>query len=224
MGRRTGGRAGTLREAGRSRRSPGPRRDPGGRASLRLGAPPHHGRAGAAPQPRSGGMSPAAALPHQRRVLVAVLSGIATVLTLLAMMAVWVNRQALNTDAWTNTSGRLLEDKHVQAAVSTFMVDQLFSSVDVGAEIQKVLPPQASALAGPAAAGLQQLAGQVAPRLLASPKVHEAWRTANRTAHKELLTVLNGGHAAISTDNGEVVLNLRPLVDQLAGSLGVQKQ
>jgi hypothetical protein len=169
-------------------------------------------------------MSAAATPVRRHRVLVGVLLSFAVVIGLCAMLAVWANRQALNTDAWTNTSGRLLEDKHVQAAVSTFMVDQLFSSVDVGAEIQKVLPPQASALAGPAAAGLQQLAGQVAPRLLASPKVQEAWRGANRAAHAELLKVVNGGSAAISTTNGEVVLNLHPLVDRLASALGVEKQ
>jgi hypothetical protein len=169
-------------------------------------------------------MSAAATPVRRHRVLVGVLLSFAVVIGLCAMLAVWANRQALNTDAWTNTSGRLLEDKHVQAAVSTFMVDQLFSSVDVGAEIQKVLPPQASALAGPAAAGLQQLAGQVAPRLLASPKVQEAWRASNRAAHAELLKVVNGGSAALSTTNGEVVLNLHPLVDRLAASLGVEKQ
>jgi len=161
---------------------------------------------------------------RRHRVLVGALLSLAVVIGLFAMLSVWVNRQALNTDAWTKTSGRLLEDKQIRAAVSTFMVDELFSNVDVAGELQKALPPQAAALAGPVAAGVQQLAGQLAPRLLASPKVQEAWRAANRTAHAELLTVINGGHAAISTDNGEVVLNLRSLVDRLARSLGVEQQ
>jgi hypothetical protein len=161
---------------------------------------------------------------RRRRVLVGVLLSLAVVIGLFAMLAVWVNRQALNTDEWTKTSGKLLEDKHVQAAVSTFMVDQLFSSVDVAGEIQKRLPPQAAALAGPAAGGLQQLAGQAAPRLLASPKVQDAWRAANRTAHEELIKAVDGGSAALSTTNGEVVLNLRPLVDSLAASLGLESQ
>jgi hypothetical protein len=157
-------------------------------------------------------------------VLVGVLSGIATVLALAAMMAVWVNRQALNTDAWADTSGRLLADKDVQKAVSAYMVDQLFTNVDVAAELEKVLPPQAAALAGPAAGGLQQVAGQLAPRLLASPAVQQAWRLANRSAHAELLRVLDNKTGPVSTDNGEVVLNLRPLVDRLAGSLGLSDQ
>src|SRR5215212_8331121 len=104
--------------------------------------------------------------PRRRRVLVAVLISLAFVIGLFAMFAVWLDRQALDTDAWTKTSGRLLADERVQAAVSAYMVDELFSTVDVGAEIQKVLPPQAAALSGPAAAGLQELAGRAAPRLV----------------------------------------------------------
>jgi hypothetical protein len=161
---------------------------------------------------------------RRRRLLVGGIFALAVVVGLLAMLAVWVNRQALNTDAWTNTSGKLLEDPHVRAAVSTFMVDELFTNVDVAAELRNALPPQAAPLAGPAAAGVQQLAVQAAPRLLASPKVQDAWRGANRAAHAELLSILHGGSAAVSTAKGEVVLNLHPLVDRLAASLGVQKQ
>jgi hypothetical protein len=169
-------------------------------------------------------MSDVSAPVRRHRVLVGALLSLAVVIGIFAMVAVWVNRQALNTDAWTKTSGRLLEDKKIQAAVSAFMVDELFTNVDVAGQIRQALPPQAAAVAGPVAAGLQQLAGQVAPKLLAAPRVQEAWRTANRTAHKELLSVINGGNTAISTDNGEVVLNLRSLVDRLAATLGVSDQ
>src|SRR5213080_2835950 len=101
--------------------------------------------------------------PH--RVLVTVLLSLAFVTGLIGMFSVWVNRQALNTDNWTDTSGQLLADKAVQAALSSYLVDELFSNVDVASELQQTLPPQASALAGPAAAGLQELAGRAAPKL-----------------------------------------------------------
>jgi hypothetical protein len=161
---------------------------------------------------------------RRRRVLVAMLLSLAVAFGLLAVVATWLNRQALNTGAWTDTSSRLLADKDVQKAVSAYMVDELFSSVDVAAEIQKVLPPQAAALAGPAAAGLQELAGRTAPRLLASPKVQDAWRGANELAHAQLLRILDDGGGVVSTTGGEVVLDLRALIDRLAGRLGVQEQ
>ena len=54
------------------------------------------------------------------------------------------------------------------------------------ADLQKVLPKQLQPLAGPAAAGLQQLAGTLAPKVLASPQAQAAWVQANIAAHKEL--------------------------------------
>src|SRR3954468_1347466 len=158
---------------------------------------------------------------RSHRVLVAVLVSVAVVTGLIGMFAVWANRQALNTDNWEETSRRLLEDKHVQAAVSAFLVDQIFTNVDVAAEIEKALPPQLTALASPAAAGLQKAAGRVAPQLLANPRVQAAWRSSNRLAHQQLIAILNGGGKVLTTSGGAVTLNLHPLVDELASRLGI---
>src|SRR3954464_8552035 len=97
---------------------------------------------------------------RSHRVLVAILISLAVFTGLIGMFAVWVNRQALNTDNWTETSGKLLADKQVQKAVSAYLVDELFTNVDVAAELRKVLPSQAAVVAGPAAAGLEEVAGR----------------------------------------------------------------
>lgn len=51
-----------------------------------------------------------------------------------------------------------------------------------------------------------------------------AWAKANRAAHKELLTIINGGTNVVSTKQGVVTLNLNTLVSQLATTLGIQQQ
>ena len=89
---------------------------------------------------------------------------------------------------------------------------------------RQVLPKQLQPLAGPAAAGLQQLAGSAAPKVLASPQAQAAWVQANIAAHKELLKVLNGGGPVASTKAGVVTLNLHALVSQLAATLGISSQ
>src|SRR4051794_3379933 len=94
------------------------------------------------------------------RYLVPTLLVLATLIGFGGAFAVWVNRQALNTENWATTSGKLLANKQIQTALSAYMVNELFSDVDVAAELEKVLPPRAQALAGPAAAGLQELAGR----------------------------------------------------------------
>ncbi len=162
--------------------------------------------------------------PSSHRVLVAVLLTLAVIIGFLAILSTWVKRQALDTNNWVTTSTRLLDDRKIQNALGAYMVDQLFTNVDVEGELRSALPPQTQSLAGPVAAGLRGLADRAAPELLARPRVQDAWRTANRAAHKQLLAVLNGGTNVVSTNNGVVTLDLHNLVTQLAGQVGVEQQ
>ncbi len=180
------------------------------------------------PPPPAIEVPPAPARPPRtrrtQRVLVPVLLVVATIVGIGATFAVWVNRQALNTGNWSSTSAQILEDKQVQTALSAYLVHELFTNVNVSADLQAILPKPLQPLAGPAAAGLQQLAGQLAPKVLAAPQVQAAWVHANIAAHKELLKVLNGGGPVVSTESGVVTLNLQALVKQLAATLGVTSQ
>jgi hypothetical protein len=172
--------------------------------------------------PAPSGAEPVAKRAH--RFLVPVLLVLATIIGIPAAFAVWVNRQALNTSNWSSTSSKILEDKRVQTALSAYMVHELFTNVNVSADLQKVLPKQLQPLAGPAAGALQQLAGTLAPKVLASPQAQALWVQANTAAHKELLKVLNGGGPVVSTGAGVVTLNLHTLVSQLATTLGISSQ
>lgn len=149
---------------------------------------------------------------------------LATLVGFLAISTVWVNRQVLNADNWAATSSRVLADKQVQTAVSAYAVNQLFSSGVPQARVAAALPPRLKPLAGPLTAGLQAVAGQVAPRILASPKVQTLWRETNRRALKDFLKIIDGGGSLASTNGGVVTLNLHAIVDQLGAALGVQQQ
>ncbi|HUE26618.1 MAG TPA: SHOCT domain-containing protein, partial [Solirubrobacteraceae bacterium] len=149
---------------------------------------------------------------------------LATVIGVFAVLAVWANRQVLNTDNWTTTSSNLLADKAIQNAIAGYAVTQLFNTGAVQSEVRSVLPPRLEPAAGTVTAGLQQLAGQIAPRVLASPQVQAAWVQANRAAQKTFLKIVEGGGSAVSTNGGVVTLNLHTVVDQVANSLGVQSQ
>ena len=62
-------------------------------------------------------------VPHKK--VVRGLIALGTVLTVLAIFAVWADRQALNTDEWVNTSGKLLENQKVKSALSEYLVNEL---------------------------------------------------------------------------------------------------
>src|SRR5436190_2246669 len=158
---------------------------------------------------------------HRHRILVPVLVALAGLLTFVAIFSIWINRQALNTDNWVSTSDRVLQNADVQRQLSIFLADQLSANVDVQAELEKALPPRLAPLAAPAAGALNQLAPQVAQRALATPQVQTLWSDANRAAHETFLKIVDGGGSTVSTNGGQVTLDLGSLVAQIGGRLGV---
>ena len=94
---------------------------------------------------------------------------LASIVAFVAMFSVWVNRQVLNTDNWTATSSRLLEQPVIRDQVAGFLVDELYANVDVEGEIRAALPPRAQPLAGPAAGALRNFAERAAQRGAGAP-------------------------------------------------------
>ena len=74
--------------------------------------------------------------PRRRGVALALVL-VASVLAFPAILAVWVNRQVLNTDNWTTASSRMLESPAVRNQLAAYLVDQLYANVDVEAQIRE---------------------------------------------------------------------------------------
>lgn len=160
-------------------------------------------------------------MSRTRRRTVKALVVLGSVLVFLSVFAIWVERQALNTSDWVNTSGKLIQNKKVRAAVAEYLVDQLYANVDVEKELEDILPGEAKKLAGPASGGLRQVAGTGAEKILETSTAQGLWQDANRAAHEQLLAILENKGEAVSTENGEVTLNLGSLVTNLAQQTGI---
>ena len=146
---------------------------------------------------------------------------LAAVIGLVAALNVWVKRQALSTDNFTNASSQLIENEQIRGALSVYLVNQLYANVDVSAALEQRLPPQVKGLAPTIAGALQQPAVQATDALLARPRIQALWRESVRRAHEAFLALLNGKHNLLVSTNGQVVLDLRPLVEQLAAQFGL---
>jgi hypothetical protein len=157
---------------------------------------------------------PAPDVKPRRRGLGLALVLVATVLAFAAILAVWVNRQALNTPNWTAASSEMLERPAVRNQLAAYLVDQLYANVDVEARIRDALPPRAEPLAGPAAGALRELLLRRAREALADPDTQELWEDANRAAHTALLRVLDG-------DAPAVVLDLKALLEETQRRAGL---
>ena len=144
-----------------------------------------------------------------------------TILAVISVLAIWVNRLVLDTNTWVDTSDALLADDEVRATLATTLTDSLYSSVDVAGQLRAVLPPAAQSLAAPAAAGLRELTERRANKFLTRPRVVQAWSDINRVTHERFVKIVKGEAEAVQTQNGEVVLVLRPILAQLAEQVGL---
>ncbi|MBI5103456.1 MAG: hypothetical protein HZB46_00420 [Solirubrobacterales bacterium] len=159
-------------------------------------------------------------LPRGRRWLVRGILLLATLVAFLSIFAVWANRQVLDADNWADTSTELLQDPAIQTQVSAYLVDQVYTQVDVAGELATALPTRLKPLAGPAAGGLRQLAENRTVRLLNRPRVQDAWRQANKLTAEQFIAIAEGKSRAILVNGNAVVLDLRQVVVDLVQRLG----
>jgi hypothetical protein len=162
-------------------------------------------------------------MSRRRRRTVKGLVVLGSVLAFLSVFAIWTERQALNTDDWVSTSDHLIENPTIRTAVGNYLVDQLYENVDVEAELKDILPGDTKELAGPAAGGLRQVAGDGAEKVLETSTAQSLWEDANRSTHEQLIAVLEDKGDAVSTSEGNVRLNLGSLLTNLADQVGISQ-
>jgi hypothetical protein len=171
------------------------------------------GGAGGSPAPSASGRG--------RRWTVRALLVLGTLLAVVSIFAVWANRQLLNADNWTDTSSALLAEPAVQSQLAGYVVDQVYANVDVSGELRSALPPRPKPLAGPAANGLRDLAERTTTKALGRPRIQEAWRTANHATATQLIATIKGDAKVTRISGNAVILDLRPIVIEIAARLGL---
>ncbi len=151
-----------------------------------------------------------------------VLIVIATVLAVFSSLTTWVHTDALDTDAWVSTSEELLVNEEVTTAVATYLVNELYTQVDVAGALQQLLPGDLSGVAGALAGALREPVTNGIERVLESPQFAEIWVRANRLAHAEFVAILRDEtRPAVSTADGTVTLNLREAIINVGTELGL---
>jgi uncharacterized membrane protein YidH (DUF202 family) len=160
-------------------------------------------------------------MSRARRRTVKGLIVLASVFAFLSVFGIWIERQALNTDDWVQTSSRLIADEKIRTALADYLVDQLYENVDVEKDIEERLPDDVKEIAGPLSAGARQFAGDGAIKVLETSTAQTLWKDANRTAHEQLIAVLEDKKEAVSTEEGNVSLNTGSLITNLANQVGI---
>jgi len=99
------------------------------------------------------------------------------------------------------------------------MTDAL-ANVDFTGALEEKLPTNLQSLASPIAGLAQGFVGTAAQNLLARPRIQDAFVEAAVLSQKQFVKVLHGDTKALDTSNGDVVLDIRPLVLKLGDRFG----
>ncbi len=160
----------------------------------------------------------------RHRALVWSMIVLASVLLIFSITANWVQREALDTDEFVDTTDQILADQDVQEALSIYLVDQVYANVDVQAQLEQELPSSAKALSAPLAAATRQLALNVSEKALASPRVQALVSNAVRAAQEQFVKLIEDEGQYVSTTGGDVTIEYGTLVADLAARLGVDPE
>jgi hypothetical protein len=179
------------------------------------------------PDAATGAEAPASSgrvvLPRGRRYAVRALLCGATVLAVVAIFAVWANRQLLDADNWADTSSAMLDNSAIRTQVSGYLVDEVYANVDVSGEIGRALPRRLKPIAGPATSGLRDLAQRTTYTALGRPRIQEAWKQANRITAQQFINIAEGNSKFVTSQGNAVILDLRSLVVDLVARLGLPR-
>jgi hypothetical protein len=153
-----------------------------------------------------------------------VLIVVGCVLAPVAVIGTWAGTEVSDTGRYVATVEPLIHDPAIQKYLADQITSQVTSRLDITGTISQAsaqldsrgLPKISSLLKtfGPQiASSVTGFIHSTAQRLVASPRAARLWVRANTVAHRALVKVLSGqGNGAISTKNGQVVLNLGPFI------------
>ena len=163
--------------------------------------------------------------PRVRGVSTVVLIGLTCILMFVSVLTVWMRALVLNTDSYVRAVGPLIEKPALRDEVARDVVDALYAHVDVTKLLRESLPKRAKVIAPTLAQGIHDTAIQLAASALATGAARKVREAANRVAHEQVVHVLKGEGKIVTTANGEVAVDLRPIADQVRSALadhGVQ--
>ena len=145
---------------------------------------------------------------------------LACVLAFVSFIAVWTRSLVLDTNAYVRAVGPLIEKPALRDELSVRIVDELFSHVDVPGLLREALPKRGAVLAPTLAQGIHDTSIKLASAALATDAVRRVWEDANRVAHDQIVHVLEGKGTILTTAEGEVAVELRPLAEKVRDALG----
>jgi hypothetical protein len=166
---------------------------------------------------------------HRRRfswraIVAVVLIVLGCVLAPVAVLGVWAGNEVSDTGRWVATVEPLIHDPAIQNVLTDKITDQITSQLNITGTINQAATqlnskglPRISTLLNTfspqIASAVTGFIHSTVHTVISSKAMANAWVQVNTVAHQAVVKVLSGeGGGAISTSNGQIVLNLGPLI------------
>jgi hypothetical protein len=158
---------------------------------------------------------------------------IGCVLAPVSVLAVWTSDQVSNTDKYVANVSPLITEPAVRNALTGKISTAVTSQIDVQGVTKQVaaqldgkgltkLSALLSSVSGSIASGVNGFIHSAVAKIVASPQVEKLWVQGNRRIHQQLVLALEGKKSAITVSNGQVVIGLGPIIDQVKHNLAAR--
>jgi hypothetical protein len=169
-----------------------------------------------------------------RAPVATVLIVLGCILAPLSVVGIWTANQVSNTNRYVENVSPLIHEPAIQAALT----DKISAQIDAHLPVQALTNQAADTLnskgftrvatllhtfSGSLAGAIYGFIHTQVGKIVKSPQVANLWVQLNRRVHTQLVKALSGqGNGALTTSNGQVVLNLGPFIDQVKKNLSAR--
>jgi hypothetical protein len=151
-----------------------------------------------------------------RRWFVGVLVALFSVGVVASLVGVWAKRTALSTNSFVRTVDPLPRDPDVSRALSAFITEELFVTLDIDQRARDALPENLQFFLGPLETIVREYTRDGIAAVLKSEQFQRIWNDAVTTAHRLALQVLDGDDPpGVARRDGDVVLDLVPAIHEI---------
>lgn len=157
-----------------------------------------------------------------RRAAIVVVIVLGCLVLALANVAFWVKHTALNTNGWVAAVGPLSQNPVIVDGVSGYVVDELYTALDVEQLTYEALPEEYKGLSQPLSGVVRSLANETVAMVIESDEFHEVWLAVNRTAHRTVVAILRGDGSLVTVRDGQVTVDLGDLFGSIQDRLGIK--
>ncbi|RJP35452.1 MAG: hypothetical protein C4536_00560 [Actinobacteria bacterium] len=136
-----------------------------------------------------------------------------------APLASWSHDYMLDTERFIDTIAPLVREDAVAQAISERAAYALIEGLEVEELLQEILPEGIAFIAAPLSGSIQGLAQRSAKAILQSDQFYWVWERILRLAHSTAVDAIRGESAVKVTEQGDVVLDLGELLQNLKNRL-----